>query len=204
MNSQPAPPDPEPGSSREQTTQGVDAVAGAAASDAAPQTSDAAAGVDDAVAEADDRLRRALADLDNLRKRYQRELVRERAAERARVTSDWLPVVDNLERALQHADQDVSPLLDGMMAIRAQALAILAKLGFPPFEDVGQPFDPGRHAAVGTTTSEAPKGTIVATVLPGYGTDDDVLRPAAVVVSQGPDASATSRPESPAPAGGRD
>src|SRR4051794_34940766 len=56
------------------------------------------------VAELEDRWRRALADLDNLRKRYSRELPRERAAERERVAAAFLPVIDNIDLALQHAD----------------------------------------------------------------------------------------------------
>ena len=59
-----------------------------------------------ALADLEDRWRRAVADLDNLRKRYARELERERAAERARVAAQFLPVVDNLDRALAHSGGD--------------------------------------------------------------------------------------------------
>src|SRR5919107_448636 len=78
------------------------------------------------VAELEDRWRRALADLDNLRKRYARELDRERAAERARLAAQWLPVVDDLDRALAHADEDPSAVLEGVRAVRDHALAVLA------------------------------------------------------------------------------
>ena len=60
-----------------------------------------------------DQLRRALADLDNLRKRFQRDLSRERTAERASLAAAWLPVVDNLELALRHADDEANALIDG-------------------------------------------------------------------------------------------
>jgi molecular chaperone GrpE len=134
----------------------------------------------------DDRLHRALADLDNLRKRFGREVARERADERARVVSEWLPIIDNLELALQHAGEGAPTFVEGVRAIRDQAVGVLTRLGFPPFEDVGRPFDPSRHEAVGAVpaTDETPSGTVVATVRPGYGTDDHILRPASVIVAQ--------------------
>jgi len=135
--------------------------------------------------ELEDQLRRALADLDNLRKRYNRELALERERERARVTAEWLPVVDNLERALQHAGPDDQAVLDGVRAVYEQAVSVLTRLGFPRFEDVGEPFDPNRHEAVVLVDHDATPGTVVATVRPGYGTTDAMLRPAGVVVSRG-------------------
>ena len=139
----------------------------------------------DALAEMEDRLRRALADLDNLRKRTARELAEARASERARVAVEWLPVVDNLDRALHHADADAASLVAGIRAVRDLALSTLARLGFPRLEDVGEPFDPVRHEAVGTLDSDAPAGTVVAVVRPGYGTPEAVLRPAGVMVAKG-------------------
>jgi molecular chaperone GrpE len=61
---------------------------------------------------------------------------------------------------------------------------VLARLGFPRFEDVGERFDPSRHEAVGAIEADAPAGTVVAVVRPGYGTPETVLRPAAVVVAR--------------------
>src|SRR5215218_11113509 len=136
------------------------------------------------VAELEDRWRRALADLDNLRKRYARELDRERAAERARVAAQWLPVVDDLDRALAHADEDPSAVLEGVRAVRDHATAVLARLGYPRFEEVGVPFDPARHEAVqAVADADAPPGTVVAVLRPGYGREDHWLRPAAVAVA---------------------
>ncbi|HZQ29398.1 MAG TPA: nucleotide exchange factor GrpE [Acidimicrobiales bacterium] len=144
--------------------------------------------LDPLVAELEDRLRRALADLDNLRKRFDREVNRERDAERRRVASEWLPVVDNLERAIQHAAADPDLLMRGLEAVQAQAVAALARLGFPRFEDVGERFDPARHEAVGAVeTDEADPGTVAAAARPGYGTQEEVLRPASVVVTRSPD-----------------
>jgi molecular chaperone GrpE len=138
------------------------------------------------VAELEDRWRRALADLDNLRKRSARELERERAAERARVAATWLPVVDNLELALQHASADRDALVEGIRAVRNQAVDVLAMLGFPRHEEVGMPFDPFRHEVVSVVDdAEGEPGTVVRVVRPGYGEGENQLRPTAVVVAQG-------------------
>ena len=136
-------------------------------------------------AELEDHLRRALADLDNLRKRFEREVARERATERARAASLWLPIVDDLERALEHAGSDASSIVEGVKTVRDQALRILEQLGFRRFDDIGQLFDPLRDEAVSAIDVDAPPGTVVATVRPGYGTDEVILRPASVVVSRG-------------------
>jgi molecular chaperone GrpE len=137
--------------------------------------------------ESEAQLRRALADLDNLRKRYQREVERERTDERERVAREWLAVVDNLERALAHVDDTQEAeraIATGVRAVYDQALSLLAQLGFARFDDVGQPFDPHRHEAVATVAADAEPGTVVASVRPGYGNGEMVLRPAAVVVAK--------------------
>jgi molecular chaperone GrpE len=135
----------------------------------------------------DGRLLRAMADLDNLRKRFQREVAREREAERLRSAAEWVPVVDDLDRAIDHAAADGSApdtFTEGLRAVRDHAVAVLERLGFPRFEDLGERFDPSRHEAVGTVEADAPAGTVVAVVRPGYGTPETVLRPAAVVVAR--------------------
>jgi molecular chaperone GrpE len=140
-----------------------------------------------AVAELGDRWRRALADLDNLRKRYARELERERAAERARVAAQWLPVVDDLDRALAHAGEDPSAVVEGVRAVREHALAVLARLGYPRHEETGVPFDPARHEALKVVEDAAAKpGTVVEVLRPGYGQGERSLRPAAVAVATAP------------------
>jgi molecular chaperone GrpE len=135
-------------------------------------------------AELEDRWRRALADLDNLRKRYARELDREREAERARTAAAWLPVLDNLERALEHAGGDQDALAAGLRSVRDQAVAVLAALGYPRQDDAGVPFDPARHEAVGVAADAgAAPGTVVRVIRPGYGQGERQLRPAAVEVA---------------------
>jgi molecular chaperone GrpE len=135
--------------------------------------------------ELDDLWRRAVADAENQRKRFTRDLQQGLERERERVSAQWLAIVDNLERALEHGDADPKVILNGVQAIRDQAVDVLARLGFPRRDDVGQSFDPARHSAVATRDdAEAPPGTIVEVLQPGYGDDEHQLRPALVVVAQ--------------------
>ncbi|WNV75230.1 nucleotide exchange factor GrpE [Geodermatophilus sp. DSM 44513] len=139
------------------------------------------------VAELEDRWRRALADLDNLRKRYERDSAQQRARERAQVAAAWLPVVDHLELALAHATANPAAIIDGVRGVRDQALAVLAGLGYPRRDDLGSTFDPARHEAVAATPApHVPAGTVLEVVRPGYGEGEQQLRPAAVVVAAAP------------------
>jgi molecular chaperone GrpE len=136
------------------------------------------------VAEMEDRWRRTAAELDNYRKRTARESAGQREDERVRVLARWLPVVDNLELALEHADADPDAIIAGIRAVRDQALAILAEFGYPRYDDQGEAFDPNLHEAVGTVAnSDQPPGTVVHVVRPRYGDGGHVLRPAAVIVA---------------------
>jgi molecular chaperone GrpE len=136
------------------------------------------------VAVLEDRLRRTLADLANVRKRHARELERQRAAEEQRVAAAWLPVLDNLDLALGHADADPSSIIEGVRAVRDQALAVLAGLGFARHDEVGVPFDPVRHEVVNVVQDpEAEPGTVVRVLRPGYGAAERQLRPGAVTVA---------------------
>ena len=138
------------------------------------------------VAELEDRWRRALADLENVRKRHARELNHEAEAERRRICLAWLPIVDNLELALAHAEDDPASIIVGVRAVRDQAVALLASLGYPRDEETGVPFDPLRHdAAEVVEDPEVPPGTVVRVLRPGYGRlPDRQLRPATVAVSR--------------------
>lgn len=139
---------------------------------------------DSEVARLEDRWRRALADRDNLRKRHARELERERQLERSKVAGAWLPVVDNLERALHHSGGDADSVIDGVRAILDQAMQVLDNLGYPRDTETGVPFDPSRHDVVHVTDdSGSAPGTVLEVLRPGYGKGSEQLRPAAVVVS---------------------
>ena len=154
-------------------------------------TDDAAEGVatvadlEARLAAAEDQRLRALADLDNLRKRCAAQVERAGADARAQVAGQWLPVVDNLERALEHATADPRTIVEGIQAVRKQALSVLDGLGFPRRDDTGATFDPARHEAVAATYDPGvPPGTVVQVVRAGYGEPDRQLRPAQVVVAK--------------------
>jgi molecular chaperone GrpE len=136
------------------------------------------------VAELEDSWRRTAAELDNHRKRTSKDIERARKQERARVAVAWLPVLDNLERALEHASAEPDQVIQGVRSVLQQALATIGDLGFPRRDDVGKPFDPAVHEAVGTVADDQlVPGTVAEVVRPGYGTDDEILRPSAVVVA---------------------
>jgi molecular chaperone GrpE len=138
------------------------------------------------IGELEDRWRRALADLDNLRKRFDREVARSRSDERARVVGAWLPVADHLDLALAHAQADPASVAQGVEAVRDEAQSVLSLLGYTRVDEAGVPFDPARHEAISTETSaEVEPGQVVRVVRPGYQGDHSQLRPASVVVSAG-------------------
>lgn len=99
--------------------------------DSPPETVASQTNSDAELAKIEDRWRRSVADLDNLRKRYARELDRERSAERSRVAAAWLPVVDNLERAIAHAGDKSDAVVEGVRSILGEALQVLDHLGYP-------------------------------------------------------------------------
>jgi molecular chaperone GrpE len=146
------------------------------------------AGADAPVVDWEDRARRAVADLDNVRKRHVGELQRAGAAERAQVAAGWLPVIDNLELALAHADADPASIVEGVRAVRDQAVAILARLGYARRDETGVPFDPSQHEVLTVVDDpDAPPGTVVQVLRPGYGDAERQLRPVAVAVSRKPE-----------------
>ncbi len=137
------------------------------------------------IAELEDLRLRALADLDNLRKRCAAQVSRAEAETRAAVAREWLPVIDNLERALAHSTADPAAIIDGIRAVRDQALGVLARLGFPRRDDRGAMFDPARHEAIAARPDPAAvDGSVVEVIRPGYGEGDHQLRPAQVVVAR--------------------
>ncbi|MBT2231872.1 nucleotide exchange factor GrpE [Nonomuraea sp. NEAU-A123] len=139
------------------------------------------------LAELEDRWLRAVAELDNVRKRIARDTERLRVEERDKVVSQWLPVLDNLERALSAADGDgdANPVIQGVRAVRDQAVATLNRLGYRRQDQTGVPFDPQHHEAVSTVErDDVAPGTVVEVLQPGYGDDQRQLRPAVVVVAK--------------------
>jgi molecular chaperone GrpE len=131
-----------------------------------------------------DRLLRTAAEFDNYRKRMDRER-RELAEYTAgEAIKDLLPIIDNLERALQAAAQD-DPLRKGVELIHKQMLEILRRRGVTPIEALGTDFDPNVHEAVTQEESEQHReGEVMEELQRGYKVGDRLLRPAMVKVAK--------------------
>ena len=133
----------------------------------------------------EDRWKRAAADLANYRKRAERELVQQRQQERAAVLRDWLPVVDNLDRALAHQDHvTLESLLEGLQAVRQQAAAVLERYGVRRMQTLNDRFNPEQHEAIASVPG-GQEGLILDEVTPGYQIGETTLRPAQVMVAAG-------------------
>jgi molecular chaperone GrpE len=128
-----------------------------------------------------DALQRLKAEFENSRKRWERERVRILETASERVVVELLPVLDNLDRALE-AEGDIH---EGVRAIRDQLVAVLGKEGLLPLASDGQPFDPNVHEAVmGQPSEEHEEGTILQTFQRGYALNGKPIRPAKVVVAK--------------------
>ena len=132
-----------------------------------------------------DRMLRTAADFDNYRKRMDRErrdLAEQTAGE---AIKDLLPIIDNLERALQAPAQD-DPLRKGVELIHKQMLEILRRRGVTPIEALGADFDPHFHQAVSyEPASGRREGEIIEEYGRGYLLGDRLLRPSMVKVAKG-------------------
>jgi molecular chaperone GrpE len=133
----------------------------------------------------EDRYKRALADLDNYRKRSEREIERRVAQAGESVLQEWLHVVDSVERAVQ---LEPPPCSEGMRAVLKQMDVVLTRQGVERIGAPGDRFDPERHEAIAVQPSdEVPERTIVAVERSGYAIGDRVIRPARVVVARAPE-----------------
>jgi len=136
-----------------------------------------------------ERFLRAQADLENYRKRAQREADETRKFAALPIVRDLLPALDNLRRAVEAARPvaEASNLVHGIDLVLQQVEQTLAKYGVTPIPAVGQPFDPHLHEAVTQVPSpDHPPMTVLQELERGYTLHDRVLRPAKVIVSKSP------------------
>ena len=137
--------------------------------------------------ETQDRLLRLAAELDNTRKRLEREKSEGIAYANETIMRQLIEVVDNLERAVEHGEKDENceGLLDGVKMTLKGFMDIFARFGASPFDSVGQSFDPNRHEAVlQEESAEYPDMTVTREFQKGYTLRDRLLRPAMVAVSR--------------------
>jgi len=150
--------------------------------------------LDRELAEAKDRLLRTLADMDNMRKRTEREVADARVYGISTFARDILGVADNMHRAMQalddelraKADDATKALLEGVELTERELMNVLEKHGVKRIEPLNQKFDPNRHQAMyEIEDASVPSGSVVQVMQAGYLIGERVLRPALVAVSKG-------------------
>jgi len=145
-----------------------------------------------------DRLLRTAAEFDNFRKRAVKEKEDVQRFGIERLLKDFLPVMDNLERALDHAEQhEPRQVIEGVRLVQKMFENTLAKHGVVGFSALGKPFDPGLHEALMQQDSDEPAGTVVSEMARGYKLNERLVRPAAVVVAKPRTPPAASNPPNP-------
>ncbi|MGH8173635.1 MAG: nucleotide exchange factor GrpE [Rhodanobacteraceae bacterium] len=130
---------------------------------------------------------RERAELENQRKRLQRDLEQARRFANEKLLGDLLPVIDNLERGLALEGSDYAGLRGGVELTLRELVRVAESNGLKLVDPVGQPFDPERHQAMSMVPSgEHAPGSVVAVMQKGYVLNDRLLRPALVAVSKAP------------------
>lgn len=139
-----------------------------------------------------DRLSRLQADWENYRRRTERDRVTERERACEGLVKDLLPAIDDLERAISHAqataegNEVAQQLADGVSAVHEKVVSVLEKQGVEVIDPAGQPFDPQDHQAVGRVENADEYDETVADVYQkGYRLGGKVVRPAMVTVTYG-------------------
>jgi molecular chaperone GrpE len=134
----------------------------------------------------DDRFLRLAADFDNYKKRAARERREYVTLANERLIGELLPILDDLERALNAAEEhEEGQLEDGVRLVHRSLAGLLERYGVTPIETDGK-FDPHVHEALLSQPSEAEEGSVIDVVQKGYKLGDRVVRPARVVVAAAP------------------
>lgn len=138
---------------------------------------------------AEQEILRGRAELENFRKRMQRDADQQLKFANVPIVRDLLDVIDNLNRALEAARGDETSnkaLIDGVQMVSQQFTDVLGKHGCKSIESIGSQFDPNIHQAIAQMPSpDHPAGSIAQEVAVGYMLHDRVIRPAQVIVSTG-------------------
>lgn len=151
------------------------------------------------LAETKEQLLRALAEIENVRKRGERAAQDARVFAIERFARDLTAVADNLQRAVESAPEGSdTTFLEGVRMTERSLLETFAKHGLKVIGSQGDRFDPNLHQAVAQTPADAPAGTIAQVFQVGYVLGERTVRPAMVAVSTG---AASGAPDTPPPAG---
>lgn len=153
-----------------------------------------------AIAERDanlDHWKRSQAELENFRRRTQREIEQNRQYQALPLIRDLLPALDNLQRAIKAAEttQSIKDLVQGVEMVAMQINDVFSRYSATRIEAQGKPFDPNLHEAIQQLPSEYPAMTVIDEIEPGYVLHDRVVRPSKVIVSSGPPPEAATTEE---------
>ena len=157
----------------------------------------------DKIKDTHDKMLRAVADLENFKRRAQKEKEEIQKFGVERLLKDLLSIPDNLDRALEHARSaaDFESLKKGLQMTRKLFEDTLGRHGVKSFSSQGQPFDPRLHEAMQhVETAEMAPGLVAHEVLRGYTLNDRLVRPALVMVSKAPEPKASEQAPPPPPA----
>jgi molecular chaperone GrpE len=176
----------------------------------APEQADPVVEARREVADLKDKLLRTLAEMENLRRRTEREVLDARLYGIAAFARDVLAVADNMHRALEairpelreNADAKVKSLIEGVELTERELLKTLEKNGVKKFSPQGEKFDPNVHQAMyEVSTSDLPPGQVAEVIQAGYMIGERVLRPALVAVSKTVQKTPASANDNPKPNG---
>lgn len=153
--------------------------------------------LEEQLARTNDRLLRLQADFENYRRRAAREHQEAMQFGPQNVVKDLLSVVDNLERAVDHARRseggDLQGLLQGVELVQRELLSVLEKHHVTEIDALGKPFNPAYHEAMAQVTDDSvPANTVIEVLQKGYQLRDRLLRPAQVVVTREPEGAGDS------------
>ena len=126
----------------------------------------------------------AMADFENYKKRFERRQTEMAEHKRRDLLKSLLPVIDNLERALSYNGEETSSLREGVSQTLKGFEALLTSQGVKPLSVKGKQFDPAFAEAIATLPSNDGEGVVLEETQKGYTIDDELLRPAKVVVAK--------------------
>lgn len=133
---------------------------------------------------------RALAEMENLRRRAAQDVEKAQKFALEKFAGELLPVIDSLERALEHTDKEsdgFQAVYEGVELTLKSLLSTVEKFGVLPIDPQGEAFDPNKHQAMSMVESaEVAPNSVLAVMMKGYELNGRVLRPAMVMVAKGP------------------
>ena len=179
----------EPETAAESAAGGEDSVsAERGTAEATPSLEELVAQLQEEVAAAKDQALRAHADTQNAKRRAEQEVDKARKFALERFTKELLPVVDNLERALESAsadDEAIKPIAEGVELTLKSFLDAMSKFNIERVDPQGEPFDPNLHQAMSMVENdEVEPNSVIAVMQKGYTLNGRLLRPAMVMVSK--------------------